>query len=76
MEELEKIFGELRDYESDFYAMGILMKDLERTYPVEKNPEAYSVIHIISEWIQTKQRQLDELGNRFDDELLRINAEN
>lgn len=76
MEQFKKVLDELCNIDDDFYAMGVLLTDLKKAYPIERNPGAYSAIHVFSDWIHTKKKQMEKIIDRLDDELVVMSNRN
>lgn len=67
MEQLKKIFDELTDMDDDFYSMGVILQALEKAYPIEKNPEAFCVVHTVNGWLQEKKKKIEMVLVEMDD---------
>ena len=76
MEQIQFVLEELSNMDDDFYAMGVLLTDLERAYPIERYSGAYSVVHVLSEWIHKKKKELEQIIDRLDDELIVMSNKN
>lgn len=75
MEKLRNALGELYDIDTDFYSMGVMLTALENAYPIEKNAEAFSVVHNLNQWIQDRKKHLEIITEVIDNELDRLRKE-